>query len=64
MINIDDVTKENIKVQNPTWPQILIHPYRILTIEGSGPGKTNSLFNLIRQQPDIDKNYLYAKDFI
>ena len=24
--------------------------------------KTNSLFNLISQQADIDKNYLYAKD--
>ena len=24
--------------------------------------KNNSLFNLINQQPDIDKIYLYAKD--
>ena len=24
--------------------------------------KTNSLFNLINQQPDIDKIYLYTKD--
>ena len=31
-------------------------------IGGSGSGKTNSLFNLINQQPDIDKIYLYAKD--
>ena len=30
-------------------------------IGGSGSGKTNSLFNLRSQQPDIDKNYLYAK---
>ena len=29
---------------------------------GSGSGKTNSLFNLINQQEDIDKIYLYAKD--
>ena len=29
---------------------------------GSGSEKTNSLFNLISQQPDIDKIYLYAKD--
>ena len=28
----------------------------------SGSGKTNSLFNLINQQADIDKIYLYAKD--
>ena len=34
----------------------------ILIIGGSGFGKTNSLFNLISQQPDIDKIYLYAKD--
>ena len=34
----------------------------MLIIGGSGSGKTNSLFNLINQQPDIDKIYLYAKD--
>ena len=28
----------------------------------SGPGKTNALPNLISQQDDIDKIYLYAKD--
>ena len=37
------------------------HPYRILTIGGSGLGKTSSLFNLINQQPDIDKIYLMLK---
>ena len=62
MINFDDVIKENIKEHNPNWPQILDYPYRILTIESSGSGETNSLFNLINQQPDIDKIYLYAKD--
>ena len=61
MINFDDVTKENIKEHNPNWPQIPDHPYRILIIGGSGSGKTNSLFNLINQKPDIDKIYLYAK---
>ena len=30
MINLDDVTKENIKERNPKWPQIPDHPYRIL----------------------------------
>ena len=37
------------------------HPYKILIIGGSESGKTNSLFNLISQSPDIDKIYLYAK---
>ena len=38
------------------------HPYRILIIGGSGSGKTNTLLNLINEQRDIDKIYLYAKD--
>ena len=38
------------------------HPYKILIIGGSGSGKTNALLNLIENQPDIDKIYLYAKD--
>ena len=38
------------------------HPYRILIIGGSGSGKTNALLNLIKNQSDIDKIYLYAKD--
>ena len=53
MINFDDVVRENIK-NNPNWPQIPDHPYRILIIGGSGSGKTNSLFNLINHQSDID----------
>ena len=36
--------------------------YRILIIGGSGLGKINALLNLISNQPDIDKIYLYAKD--
>ena len=54
--------KENIEEHNPNWPKIPDHPYRILIIRGSGSGKTNSLFNLRSQQPDIDKIYLYVKD--
>ena len=61
MINFDDVMKGNIKKHNPNWPQILDHPYRILVIRGFESGKTNSLFNLISHQPDIDKICLYAK---
>ena len=62
MINFEDVIKGNIKEHNLNWPQIPDHSYRILIIGGSGFGKTNSLFNLINHQPDIDKIYLYAKD--
>ena len=40
----------------------VLYQYRILTIRGSGSGKTNSLLNLINNQPDIDKIYLFAKD--
>ena len=39
--------KKNIKEHKPNWPQIPDHSYRILIIEGSGSGKTNSLFNII-----------------
>ena len=62
MINFDDYTNENIVEHNPKWPYIPYHPYRILIIGGSGSGKTNALLNLINNQPDIDKIYLYAKD--
>ena len=62
MIDFDGVRKENIKEHNPNWPQVPDHLHRILIIGGSGAGKTNSLFNLISRQPDIDKIYLYAKD--
>ena len=62
MINFDDVIKENIKEHNPSWQEIPDHSYRILIFWGSGSGKTISLFNLISQQPDIDKMYLSAKD--
>ena len=34
----------------------------IQNINNSGSGKTNLLLNLIENQPDIDKIYLYAKD--
>ena len=47
---------------NEKWPCIPDHPYRILIIGGSGSGKTNTLLNLINEQNDIDKIYLYARD--
>ena len=62
MINFDESTNENIIEHNLKWPYIPDHPYRILITGGSGSGKTNALLNLINNQPDIDKIYLYAKD--
>ena len=62
MINFDDYTNENKRKYNPNWLYIPDHPYKILIIGDSGFGKTNALLNLIEDQPDIDKIYLYAKD--
>ena len=51
MINYDDVAKENIKNHNTNWQQISVyHPYRILIVGGSGFGKTDALFDLIKIQ--------------
>ena len=54
MINFDDVTEEKMKENNPNCSQIPDHPYGILTIGGSGSGKSKSSFNPIGYQPDID----------
>ena len=62
MINFDEYTNENKMEHNLNWPYIQDHPYRILIIGGSGSEKTNALLNLINNQPDTDKIYLYAKD--
>ena len=47
---------------NPNWSQIPNHPYRLSIIRASECAKTNSLFNLLSHEPDIDKIYLPAKD--
>ena len=52
---------QNSTEHNSKLPYIPDHPYRILIIGGSGSGKPNALLNLINDQPDIDKIYLYAK---
>ena len=62
MINSDYYANENKTEYNLKWPYILDHPYRVLIIGGSGSGKTNALSNLIKNDPDIDKIYLYTKD--
>ena len=62
MISFDEYTNENKKKYNPNWPYIPHHPCRILIIGRSGSGKTNTLLNLINNQPDIDKIYFYGKD--
>ena len=62
MFNLDDITNKNNKKHNKKWQFIPDHPYRILIIGGSGSGKTNPLLNLIKEQDNIDKIYLYAKD--
>ena len=59
MINYTNV---NTTEHNSNWPYIADHTYRILIIGGSGSGKINALLNLINNQPDIDKIYVYAKD--
>ena len=62
MINFNYYTNENKTEHAKNWPYIPDHQYRILIIGGSGSEKTNLLLNLIENQPDIDKIYLYAKD--
>ena len=54
-INFDDYANENGTEHNKNWPYIPDHPYRTLIIGCSGSGKTNTLLNLINNQPDNDK---------
>ena len=62
MINFDNYTNENKTEHNLKRPYIPDHPYRILIVGSSRSRKTNVLLNLINNQPDINKMYLYAKD--
>ena len=64
MIDLDNIINENNEEHNKKWRYIPDHPYRILIIGGSASRKTNTLLNLINEQEDIDKIYLYTKDFI
>ena len=60
MISLDDYTNENKIEHNSKWPYIPDHPYRILTVGGSGSGKTNALFNLINNHLILIK-YIYMQ---
>ena len=62
MINFDDYAHENKTQHNQKWSYIPDDPYRVLITGFSGSGKTNALLNLINNQPDIDKIYMYAED--
>ena len=62
MINLDSIINKNNKEHNEKWPYIPNHLNRNLIIGGSGSGKTNTLLNLVNEQNDINKVYLYAKD--
>ena len=62
MINLDIIANENNKEHNKKLPYIPDHQYKILIIGGYWSGKANALLNLIKEQDDIDKIYLYAKD--
>ena len=56
MFNVDYATKKDIKEHNLGWPEITVHPYRVLIVGGYGSGKTNTFLNLISN--DVDKIYL------
>ena len=58
MLNLDNIVsnKKKNSSENDDWP------FRMLIMEPSGSGKTNTLLHLINNFHLIDKIYLYAKD--
>ena len=61
MINFGDVANENKTKHNSKRPYIPDYPYKILIIGGFRSEK-NVLLDLINNQPNIYKIFLYAKD--
>ena len=61
MINFDNYANEDKTEHDSKWPYIPDRLYKILIVGVSGSGKTNTLSNLINNQPDNDKMYLCAK---
>ena len=55
MLNLDNIVS-NKTINNNNWP------FRMLIIQPSGSGKTNTLLHLIDNLHPIDQFYLYAKD--
>ena len=51
-----------ITTHNPERSYIPEHPYKIIITGSSGSGKTNAFLNLINDQLDLGKKYLYSKD--
>ena len=62
MINLGSITNESNKEHNENWSYIPNYQSRILIIGGFWSGETNALINLIKEQDNIDKMYLYEKD--
>ena len=56
VLNLDDIVSNKKENKNNDWP------FRMLIIEPSGSGKTNTLLHLINNFHPIDKIYLYAKN--
>ena len=53
MINLDSIVNNNNEEHYKNWPYIPDRPYKILIIDSSGSGKTNTLLNLINEQKFI-----------